>query len=206
MVAERRRSLTDDLLSDLIRAENNGDRLNADELRMMVASLLVAGTDTTRNQLAASLQVLFDHPEQWAMLRDDPELAMPAVEESMRHSPAVCSTLRTVNEDAELAGYTFPGGTFIFVNTFAANRDPAVYDDPDRFDIAREAPPAILTFGGGVHYCLGANLARLELAEALKILAQRMPNPRRVGPAPWKPMLGMSGPISLHVAFDSSSV
>lgn len=130
MVAERRRSLTDDLLSDLIRAENNGDRLNADELRMMVASLLVAGTDTTRNQLGASMQVLFDHPEQWAMLRGHPELAMPAVEESMRHSPAVCSTLRTVNEDAELGGYTFLAGTFIFVNTFAANRDPAVYDDP----------------------------------------------------------------------------
>ncbi len=204
MVADRRRSLTDDLLSDLIRAEHDGDRLNADELRMMVASLLVAGTDTTRNQLAASLQVLFDHPDQWAMLRDRPELAMPAVEESMRHSPAVCSTLRTVNEDAELDGYAFPAGTFIFVNTFAANRDPAVYADPDRFDITREAPPAILTFGGGVHYCLGANLARLELAEALKILSRRIPNPRRVGPAPWKPLLGMSGPTSLNVEFDTS--
>ena len=121
----------------------------------------------------------------------------------MRHSPAVCSTLRTVNEDAELGGYTFPAGTFIFVNTFAANCDPAVYDDPDRFDITREAPPAMLTFGGGVHYCLGANLARLELAEALKVLAQRIPNPRCVGPAPWKPMLGMSGPTNLHIEFGS---
>ena len=108
MIAERRNRLTDDLLSDLIRAEDHGDRLNADELRMTVASLLVAGTDTTRNQLAASMQVLFDHPEQWAMLRDRPELAMPAVEESMRHSPAVCSTLRTVKEDVELSGYLFP--------------------------------------------------------------------------------------------------
>jgi cytochrome P450 len=205
MVAERRRSLTDDLLSNLIRAENDGDRLNAYELRMTVASLLVAGTDTTRNQLAASMQVLFDHPEQWVMLRDHPELAMPAVEESMRHSPAVCSTLRTVNEDAELGGYTFPAGTFIFVNTFAANCDPAVYDDPDRFDITRKAPPAILTFGGGVHYCLGANLARLELADALKILAERLLNPRCVGPAPWKPMLGMSGPKNLHIEFGSGA-
>jgi cytochrome P450 len=205
MVAERRRSLTDDLLSDLIRAENDGDRLNAYELRMTVASLLVAGTDTTRNQLAASMQVLFDHPEQWAMLRDHPELAMPAVEESMRHSPAVCSTLRTVNEDAELGGYTFPAGTFIFVNTFAANCDPAVYDDPDSFDITRKAPPAILTFGGGVRYCLGANLARLELADALKILAERLLNPRCVSPAPWKPMLGMSGPKNLHIAFASGA-
>jgi cytochrome P450 len=201
MVAERRDNLTDDLLSDLIRAENGGDRLNADELRMTVASLLVAGTDTTRNQLSASMQVLFDHPDQWVMLRDRPELAMAAVEESMRHSPAVCSTLRTVAEDVELNGYVIPDGTFIFVNTFAANCDPAVYPTPDQFDITREAPPAILTFGGGVHYCLGANLARLELAEALKILACRMTNPRRVGASPWKPMLGMSGPTSLLVEF-----
>ena len=201
MVAERRHRLTDDLLSDLIRAEDNGDRLNADELRMTVASLLLAGTDTTRNQLAASLQVLFDHPQQWAMLGDHPELAVPAVEESMRHSPAVCNTVRTVNEDVPLGGYTFPSGTYIFVNSFAANRDPDIYQNPDRFDITRKDKPALLTFGGGVHYCLGANLARLELAEALKILARRMPNARRVGPAPWKPMLGMSGPTSLPIEF-----
>lgn len=204
MVADRRHRLTDDLLSDLIRAEDStfpGDRLNADELRMTVAGLLLAGTDTTRNQLAASLHVLLDHPEQWAMLREHPELAASAVEESMRHSPAVCSTVRTANEDVELGGYTFPSGTYIFVNSFAANRDPDVYADPDRFDITRTEAPAVLTFGGGVHYCLGANLARLELAEGLKILAHRMPDARRVGPAPWKPMLGMSGPTSLPVEF-----
>ncbi|WP_193044164.1 cytochrome P450 [Mycolicibacterium baixiangningiae] len=201
MIADRRRALRDDLLSDLIRAEDDGDRLGADELRMTVASLLVAGTDTTRNQLSASMQVLCDHPGQWALLRDDPDLAMRAVEESMRHSPSVCSTLRTVIEDVGVGGYLFPAGTFVFVNTFAANCDPTVYPDPDRFDITRQAPPAILTFGGGVHYCLGANLARLELAEALGTLAHRMPSIRRAGPAPWKPMLGMSGPRSLPIEF-----
>ena len=205
MITERRKSLTDDLLSELIRAEDHGDRLNADELRMTVASLLLAGTDTTRNQLSASVQVLCDHPEQWAMLTQQPELAMRAVEESMRHSPAVCSTVRTVLEDATYDGYTFPAGTFIILNTFAANRDPQVYDDPDSFDITREAAPAILTFGGGIHYCLGANLARMELAGALQVLAKRMPNPRRIGPAPWKPMLGLSGPIELTVEFDSAT-
>lgn len=201
MIAERRQHLTEDLLSNLIRAEDDGDRLSADELRMTVAGLLLAGTDTTRNQLAASLQVLLDHPEQWTMLRERPELAMPAVEESMRHSPAVCTTVRTVHEDVEFGGFTFPAGAFIFVNSFAANRDPNVYQDPDRFDITRAEAPAILTFGGGVHYCLGANLARMELAEGLKILARRMPDARRVGPAPWKPMMGMSGPTSLTVEF-----
>jgi cytochrome P450 len=205
MIARRRQDLTGDLLSELIRAEDDGDRLTAHELRMLAASLLMAGTDTTRNQLAAAIQVLCEHPDQWEMLRDRPDLAMRAVEESMRHSPAVCGTPRTVNQDVEFRGYIFPAGTFIMVNTFAANRDPGVYDDADRFDITREDAPAILTFGGGVHYCLGANLARLELAEALAILAKRLPTLHRAGAAPWKPMLGMTGPTSLPVEFDVNS-
>lgn len=206
MIARRRNDLTEDLLSELIRAEDDGDRLSVSELRMLAASLLMAGTDTTRNQLAASVQVLCGHPDQWAVLRDHPELAMRAVEESMRHSPAVRGAPRIVTQDVEFAGYIFPAGTFVLVNTFAANRDPAVYRDADRFDITRDDAPAILTFGGGVHYCLGANLARLELAEALAILARRLPSLHLVGPAPWKPMLGMTGPTSLPMEFDAQSV
>jgi cytochrome P450 len=204
MVTRRRRSLTDDLLSDLIRAEDDGDRLNAGELRMLAAGLLLAGTDTTRNQLAASVDVLCDHPDQWALLKDRPELAARAVEETMRHSPIVCGMLRTVVEDVEFGGVILPAGTLIVLNTFAANRDTAVYDRPDRFDISREGAPAVLTLGGGVHYCLGANLARLELTEALKVLARRMPDSKRTGPAPWKPMMGMSGPASLPIEFSRS--
>jgi cytochrome P450 len=204
MVARRRHDLTDDLLSDLIRAEDDDDRLNAAELRMLAAGLLLAGTDTTRNQLAASVHVLCEHPGQWALLQEQPELAIQAVDETMRHSPIASGTLRIVTEDVELGGYMFPAGTLIIANTAAANRDPAVYDDPDRFDLTRAGAPAILTFGGGVHYCLGANLARLELAEALKILARRMTNPRIVGPAPWKPMVGMSGPKSLPIEFSAA--
>ena len=203
MVAARRDSLTNDLLSELIRAESDGDRLNADELRGLVAGFLMAGTDTTRNQLAASVQVLCEHPDQWAKLRDHPELAMQAVEESMRHSPAACIVPRAATQDAVFGGYAFPAGTFVFVNTMAANRDPAIYDDADRFDIARTDVPAILTFGGGAHYCLGANLARRELAEALVVLTRRLPAPRRVGPAPWKSVLGMTGPTTLPVEFTS---
>lgn len=201
MVDDRRRHPTEDLLSELICIEDAGDRLDAGELRMLAFSILVAGTDTTRSQLAASMQVLCDHPEQFALLRDRPELAMRAVEETMRHSPSMCSTVRSVTDDVAIDDYLFPAGTFILVNTYAANRDFAVYDDPTRFDITRDEPPAILTFGGGVHYCLGANLARRELAEALTILAQRLPNPRRIGSSPWKPLLGMSGPTSLPMQF-----
>ncbi|OBK18578.1 cytochrome P450 [Mycobacterium asiaticum] len=202
MVAARRDNLTDDLLSELIRAESDGDRLNLDELRMLVAGFLMAGTDTTRNQLAASIQVLCEHPDQWTKLRDHPELAMQAVEESMRHSPAACIVPRAAVEDVEFSGYMFPKGTFVLANTFAANRDPAIYDDADRFDISRKDVPAILTFGGGAHYCLGANLARRELAEALVVLTKRLPAPHRVGPAPWKSVLGMTGPTTLPIEFD----
>ncbi|WP_374022973.1 cytochrome P450 [Mycobacterium sp. HNNTM2301] len=205
MVARRRHSLTDDLLSDLIRAEDPtlpGDRLDTAELRMLAGGLLLAGTDTTRNQVAASVHVLCEHPEQWALLKEHPELAMRAVEETMRHSPIAGGTLRLVVEDAELDGYLFPAGTMVLVNTAAANRDPAVYVDPDRVDITREGAPPILTFGGGVHYCLGANLARREIAEALTVIAGRLLDPRTAGPVPWKPMVSLSGPKSLPIEFD----
>jgi cytochrome P450 len=121
----------------------------------------------------------------------------------MRHSPIACGTPRLVVEDTELDGYIFPAGTMVLVNTAAANRDPTVYDDPDRVDITREGAPAILTFGGGVHYCLGANLARREIAEALNVLLGRLRNPRTAGPAPWKPIVSLSGPKSLPIEFDS---
>jgi len=202
MVAHRRHTLTDDLLSDLIRAEDGGDRLDAAELRMLAGGLLLAGTDTTRNQVAASVQVLCEHPDQWKLLEEHPELAMAAVEETMRHSPIAGGTLRLVVDDVEIDGYMFPAGTMVLVNTFAANRDPTEYDDPDRVDITREGAPAILTFGGGVHYCLGANLARREIAEALTVLTERLRNPRLAGPAPWKPIVSLSGPKSLPIEFD----
>jgi cytochrome P450 len=120
----------------------------------------------------------------------------------MRYSPVIFTAMRLAQQDVELAGVTIPAGTLVIANTAAANRDPAVYDEPDRFDITREGAPAMLTFGGGIHYCLGAHLARIELAEALTTMARRMPYIRRAGPAPWKPMTGISGPVSLPVEFD----
>jgi cytochrome P450 len=206
MVARRRHALTDDLISELIRAEDPnfpGDRLSSDELRMLVASLLMAGTDTTRLQLGGAVHVLCDHPEQWALLSRHPELAVNAVHELIRHSPITFVTLRVAIEDVDLAGLKIPSGTIVVVNTGAANRDPAVYDDPDRLDIRRAGAPPIQTFGGGMHYCLGANLARLELAEALTVMTQRMPNARRAGPAPWKPVNALGGPIALPIEFDA---
>jgi cytochrome P450 len=202
MVTRRRAALTDDLLSDMIRAEVHGDRLAHDELLMLGATLLMAGTDTTRNQLAAAVQVFCDHPDQWRLLAERPELAPQAVHEAMRYSPVIFTTMRTAVEDVELGGFTIPAGTLVIANTAAANRDPAIYDDPDRFDITREDAPAMLTFGGGSHYCLGAHLARIELAEALTTMARRMPNIRATGPVPWKSITGISGPACLPIEFD----
>lgn len=205
LVARRRASLTDDLISDLIRGEDPsfpGDRLTHDEVLMLCATLLGAGTDTTRNQLAAAVQVLSAHPDQWALLAEHPELATNAVSELMRYYPVIFGTIRRAAEDIELAGVCIPAETLVLANTAAANRDADVYADPDRVDITRGDPPPMLTFGGGVHYCLGAHLARLELTEALRIITQRMPNPRRTGPAPWKAISGITGPTTVALEFD----
>jgi len=201
MVARRRDSLTDDLISELIRAEDDGDRLSPDELRMLAAGLLMAGTDTTRNQLAAAVDVFCDYPEQWRLLGRRPELASGAVEEVMRFCPVVFGALRMATQDVELAGVLIPEGTFVLCNTAAANHDPEAYVEPDRFDILREGPAPMQTFGAGAHYCLGANLARRELATALAVMARRMPRLRRDGLTSWRPLVGITGPATLPVTF-----
>jgi cytochrome P450 len=202
LIARRRASLTDDLISELICCEADGDRLTHDELLMLSATLLGAGTDTTRNQLAAAVQVLSAQPDQWALLAQRPELAANAVHELMRFCPIIFGTIRQAAEDVDMAGIRLPAGAIVLANTAAANRDPDVYHDPDRLDITREDPPAMLTFGGGVHYCLGAHLARLELTEALRVMTQRMPNPRLTAPTPWPAMAGITGPRSVPLEFD----
>jgi len=201
LIERRRRTLTDDLISEFIRAEDDGDRLSRREILDLVAVLLVAGTDTTRNQLGAAMQTFSDHPKQWALLAQRPELAPQAVEEVMRHSPASFSAIRVTVEDVDLDGIVVPAGTCLVVNTAAANRDPERYDQPERFDITRRSPAATLTFGGGAHHCLGAHLARVELAEALVVMTRRMPHIRRTGPAPWRPIVGISGPKTLPIEF-----
>ncbi|MBV8862865.1 MAG: cytochrome P450 [Mycobacterium sp.] len=202
MLTQRRDNLTDDLVSDLIRAEDDGDRLSHRELVMLAGTLLIAGTDTTRNQLAAAVYFLQGQPDQWTLLGQHPELAGNAVHELMRYFPIVFALARTAREDVELGGVIVPAGSLVVVNIAAAQRDPTVYGDPDRLDITREPSTPILPFGSGAHYCLGSHLARLELVEALKTITRRMPNPRPNGPACWKQMTGITGPTALPVAFD----
>jgi cytochrome P450 len=201
MVAARRGRLTDDLISELIRAEDDGDSLDHDELLSLAVTLLGAGTDTTRHQLAAAIDVFCDHPDQWALLGEHPELAPRAVEEVMRYRPIGFALPRIATEDVIIAGVVIPAGTLVFANTAAANRDPAAFRQPDRFDMTREASAGILTFGNGAHYCLGSHLARLELTTALTMMGQRMPDLRRTEPSPWPSMVGVTGPSTVRIAF-----
>ena len=204
MVAQRRTTLTDDLISELIRAVDDGDRLTHSELLMLAGSLLAAGTDTTRNQLAAAIECLIDHPDQWELLAGQPDLAGQAVEELMRYSPVVFGAMRCATENVDIAGVTIPAGTLVIANTAAANRDPAIFDHPERLDITRQHPSPILTFGGGTHYCLGAHLARLELTEAIRAITSRCPQLHQTGPAPWKKLTGVTGPTTLPVTLGHS--
>jgi cytochrome P450 len=203
MIAERRSRPADDLLSAMIAAEEAGDRLSTDELVMMAEAVLMAGTDTTRNQLACAVAVYTEHPDQWRALADDPSLAPRAVEESLRFLGAVRGTARIASEDIEYRDVVFPAGTLVAVSLASANFDPDVVPgDPEVFDSTRQMAVPQMTLGAGIHHCLGASLARAELQEALPILAQRMPNLRVDGEIEWKPdTVGIWGPAVLPITF-----
>lgn len=204
MIAERRDQPADDLLTALIAAEEAGDKLTTDELVMMVNAVIIGGTDTTRNQLGCAVGLFAEHPEQWKLLAEQPELAPHAVEEAMRYFGAVRGTVRFASVDIEFRDVLFPAGTFVSVGLAEANRDPGVFTDPTVLDItAHKSNQPQLTFGSGIHYCLGQALARAELQEALPLLARRMPNLQLAGPTEWKPDgVGIFGPSRMPVTFD----
>jgi len=202
LIAERRRAPRRDLLSDLIAVEEAGDRLSTPELVSLAVAVLMAGTDTTRNQLACALALFAEHPDQWALLAERPELAPRAVEEAMRYLGAVRGTVRVTPEDVVFKDVLFPRGTLVFVSLAAANRDPASYDEPEAFVISREPGTQQMTFGSGIHHCMGAALARAELQEALVLLSRRLPDLATDGPVEWKPTsFGIWGPARLPLRF-----
>jgi cytochrome P450 len=202
MIEQRRRHPADDLLSSLIAVEESGDRLHSDELVMLTEAVLMAGTDTTRNQLACSVALFAEHPDQWRLLAERPDLAPAAVEESMRYLGAVRGTIRVASEDIEYRGVLFPKGTLVSIALAGANRDPDAFPSPDTFDITRQRGAVQMTFGSGIHFCLGAALARAELQEALPLLARRLPDMVLDGPIQWKPpTFGIWGPARLPLRF-----
>jgi len=212
LVHARRSDPRDDLISKLIEATvpdgngQHGDRLSDVECINLVFNVLVGGVDTSQSQLAHAIRLLAEHPDQWRLLGERPELADQAVEEALRYEPITPFTARITTEDVVFRDITFPEGTLVMVCAFTGNRDldgaAAGNGGPDRFDITVDRGRARpLTFGAGVHYCLGANLARLELQEGLAFLSQRMHELELDGEPDYEGISGIYGLARLPVRF-----
>jgi cytochrome P450 len=201
LLAARREDPGDDLISTLLSAEEQGDKLSEEECVNLVLNVLIGGVDTTQSQLAHAVRLLAEHPSQWDALVADPSLAGAAVEEALRYEPITPFTARITTEELTYRDVTFPKDTIVMVCAFTGNRD-GVGPEPDSFDITAERPKArALTFGAGVHYCLGANLARLELEEGLSFLARKMPRLRLDGEPVFESILGIYGLAELPIRF-----
>lgn len=177
LIAERRGARDEGLLGALIAAEEEGDRLSPEELLIQSIGLLVAGFETTIGLIGNGLTTLIRNPEQIERLRAEPALAPSATEECLRYSGPITWTIRVLHEPIEFGGYRMEPNEEVAIGLASANRDPEIFDDPERFDVARYAAdppaPAHLSFGGGAHFCLGAHLARLESQVAIGRLVER---------------------------------
>ncbi|MEP1207393.1 MAG: cytochrome P450 [Rhizobiaceae bacterium] len=185
LLTERRDNLGDDLLSELIAVEVDGDRMSDDELVYLCGELAAAGVDTTRVQLPLILNALINNPEQFDKLRNDPKLALRAVDEGMRFAPLPWILPHAAVRDFTYKGIEFKTGDIAFVMVPAANRDPSVVANPDDFDITRDRVRHF-AFGAGMHGCPGAQLARMEMSIALQALTERLAEIRHAGEPQWE--------------------
>jgi cytochrome P450 len=201
LIAERRAAPGDDVISALVAAHDGAATLSHEELRAMITLIVFGGMDTTKNQLGLALQLFMEHPDQWRLLAERPELAPNAVEELIRWNPTVVWTTRRAMEDIELDGVEIPAGTTLHLLSPPANTDPLVVGD-EPFDITLERR-AHFGFGGGAHHCLGHWLARIDMREALPVLARRIRDPRLERPAVLRPVSGVTGPVELPIVFRS---
>src|ERR1700689_2138551 len=198
-VAERRRSKGNDLISLLIDIEEEGEVLTEEELYAQCIALLFAGHETTRNLIGNGIYTLLQHPQQMAELREKPEMIRSAVEELLRYESPVQFTARVLKEDIEICGQPIRKGWTVLCMLGAANRDPKQFKEPDRLDLKR-LNNQHLAFGAGAHFCIGAQLARLEGQVAIANLVQRFPAMKIVGPRPeWASTFGFRGLTSLPV-------
>ena len=174
IVAQRRLEPKDDLISSLIAIEDEGDVLDEDEMVALIISFLVGGHETTTNLIANGMLALLRHPDQMQKLRDDPSLIGTAVEELLRYDSPVQRINRVATEDVEVGGELIGKGQFVLLMLGAANRDPAQFPDPDRLDITRQSNRHV-SFGYGIHFCVGAPLARVEGQVAINSIVRRFP-------------------------------
>jgi cytochrome P450 len=175
LIEDRRDRPADDLISTLLHATHEGDRLSERECLNLVMNVIAGGVDTTQAQLAHGIRCFAAEPEQWDLLATEPERVPAAVEEVLRYEPITPFTARMTTEEVSVREVTVPAGTVVMISTFSANRDPSAFEEPSRFDVrADRGRTRPLTFGAGIHNCLGANLARAELQEAFAFLAPRM--------------------------------
>jgi len=191
----------DDLTSALL--AQRGEEITTGELTSLVGLLLLAGFETTVNAIGNGVRALLNNREQWELLVQDPSRAAAVVEEVLRYDPPVQQTARVLlscSDPVELAGVQVPRGQWVLLMLAAANRDPAVFASPGRFDITRANADDHLAFSGGLHYCLGAALARMELTAAFRALATRFPNLKLAGPVIMRPGTTLRGPRRLPVA------
>lgn len=200
LVALRRAAPSDDFIGMLVKANEDKEQLSDQELLDMIVLAIFGGIDTTRNQLGLAMATFVEHPAQWALLAEQPELARAAVEEVMRVRPTITWVTREATEDFSYHDVEIPQGTTLHLFSQSAGSDPAVFPEAG-FDITAERKPHF-GFGGGAHHCLGHFIARGDMTEALKILARRLKNPRFNGAVQWLPDSGNTGAITLPIAFD----
>jgi cytochrome P450 len=202
---QRRKEPRDDLLALLVQAEEAGDRLTTEELRANTTLLFAAGHETTVNLIGNGIWSLHDNPSQWAAIRDNPALIPNAIEEVLRYESPVQAVARTVAEPIEFGGEEFAKGELIVALIGAANRDPEVFPDPERLDVTRERLKP-LSFGGGIHFCIGAQLARIEAEAVFSTLLRRMPDLKLVdnGAPKWRESFTLRGLTTLPVTWTAT--
>jgi cytochrome P450 len=204
-LAERKRRPREDLIGDLLRGEGEYGALTEDDVLGMVVLLLIAGNETTTNLLGNGIATLLEHPDALRRLREDPALIPGFIEEVLRYDGPVRMLTRRATQDVTLAGVTIPKDSIVMPIIASANRDPAQFPDPDRFDITREQRGHV-AFGHGIHFCVGAPLSRLEGRIAFEEIFRRLPPfSREPGSLMWNPSFSLRGLKSLPLRFDRSA-
>ena len=203
LIESRQGTDGDDFVGALIRANSDGKKITYHELLMLVSFIIFAGFDTTRNQIGLGLQTFSKHMDQWRNLGENPDLARSAVEEVMRVNPTITWVSREASVDVEYKDLVIPQGKTIHLLTIPSGSDPRRFEKTE-FDITAGRPPHF-GFGGGMHHCLGHYVARLDMAEAYKALAQRLPDFEILDGATYLPDSGNTGPIELPIKFTPSA-